>query len=437
MIEVGAASRVITGELGAFIQGASVDNRAASVRDDLEANALVLRRGPECVLLVSCDVVALDGSFVARACEAMAEATGLAPRTIILTGTHTHAGPSVIPTNPLKPVDTAYLDRLQGWLVELADEAVRNVKPARIGWGLGRARIGYNRRCCWADGTHTMHWQHGRDDFTGLEGPDDPSHLALFAAGADNKLIAGVHNNASHPTCFYGRDFYSADFPGAARRYLREELGPIPVLYLNGAFGDLSIENQLMRGQRRESPDQKVARAGHAVVGETLRLLHEATWSDEPALAHVFEDLELTVRLPDPDRVAWARDVLARADAGQEIGRWDHMLAYGVCTLQDEFGGNPVDTVPVHAIRVGDVGLATQPCELYCQFGLDIKRRSPAPVTMIAELADGFSGYCPTIYGIMGGGYSGQAIYWTRLEPFAGYKLVDVSAKLLHQVWKG
>ena len=58
-------------------------------------------------------------------------------------------------------------------------------------------------------------------------------------------------------------------------------------------------------------------------------------------------------------------------------------------------------------------------------------------MTMVAQLADGFSGYCPTVYGLRGGGYSGEAIYWCRLEPYAGYKIVDVSAKLLHHIWHG
>jgi len=52
------------------------------------------------------------------------------------------------------------------------------------------ARIGYNRRCCWADGTHTMHGDTRRGDFTGLEGPDDPSHLALFALDASGEPMA-------------------------------------------------------------------------------------------------------------------------------------------------------------------------------------------------------------------------------------------------------
>ena len=112
------------------------------------------------------------------------------------------------------------------------------------------------------------------------------------------------------------------------------------------------------------------------------------------------------------------------------------MVALGVCLLQDRYGENPTDVVPVHAVRVGDVGLVTQPCELFCQFGLDVRRRSPAPITAVCGPADGYGGYCPTLYGILGGGYSGAPLYWRRLEPAAGYRIVDTAAGLLHTLWK-
>jgi hypothetical protein len=118
------------------------------------------------------------------------------------------------------------------------------------------------------------------------------------------------------------------------------------------------------------------------------------------------------------------------------VGRWDYILSVdGVIRLYETFKDKPVDILPVHAVRIGDFAIVTNTCELYCQFGFDIKRRSPAAVTAVAQLTDGLSSYCPTIPGLMGGGYSGDAIYWARLEPYAGYKLVEVSTRLLHQLW--
>ena len=187
---------------------------------------------------------------------------------------------------------------------------------------------------------------------------------------------------------------------------------------------------------QRETPEQKMTRAGLLAAGETLRLLHEAAFVDDAALAHAYEDIPIPVRLPTPDRVEWARGVLAQVHAGEPVKPWDRMVAYGVTLLQDEFADRPIDTVPVHGVRIGDVALATQPCELYCQLGLDIKRRSPARHTAICGIADGYNGYCPTPSGILGGGYSGEPMHWCRLAADGGYRIVDGAARLLHQLWR-
>ena len=436
LIQIGAAAKIINNSLGRQIQGATVSRLAESIRDDLEANAIFLSDGSESILLVSCDLAGLLPEFVATVREAMGKAAGVASRNIIIACTHTHSGPALLPTNYLKDLDREYMERLREWLVQLAQEAVEAARPARIGSGLGKAQIGYNRRCCWEDGTHTMHGDTERVDFTGLEGPDDSQHLAIFAEDMDGKLIAVAHNNTSHPACFYGRDFYSADFPGAARKYLRESLGHVPVLFFNGAFGDIDIENMLSPRIHRETGEQKVFRAGYLMAGETLRLLHESEFYEDPVIAHAYEDLHIPVRLPGAEKVDWAQETLALVDSGETIDAWDMLLAHGTALLQKEYADSPIDTVSVHVVRIGDTLLVTQPCEFYCQFGIDIKRRSPSPYTAICSVADGYNGYCPTTSGILGGGYSGEPIWWTRLSPEGGYQIVDCAAKLMNQVWQ-
>ncbi len=433
-LHVGAATKVINNRLGGWVQAAGQARKATSQRDDLEANALYFSDGKTRLLLISCDLVGLSPMRVAAIREAIAGATAIPVRNVLIACTHTHGGPSLLNTNYLMPVDNPYMERLQTWLVALAQQAVTSAKPGKIGWGKGTAQIGFNRRLCWADGTHSMHGDASRKDFAGLEGPDDPQHLAIFAADMNGKLIAVLHHNTSHPTIFYAAGVYSADYPGEARKILRAELGIVPVLYFNGAQGDIAIDDMLHR--RNESRDAKLQRIAGMLANETLRLYQDVVYHEHPMLAHAYEDLKVSVRLPKPERLVSARKVLAGIDAGAKTRGMQMIMAFGAVKLQDTYGKNPVDTLPVHGIRIGDVALVTQPCELFCQFGLDIKRRSPAPLTAVIGLADGYCGYCPTIYGVLGGGYSGQPIYWTRLEPNAGYLIVESAGRLLNRIWR-
>jgi neutral ceramidase len=431
---IGVASRVINNELGRWVQGAGVPIKAKQIRDDLEANAIFFTNGKTKVLIVSCDLVGLEPAYNAKLREAMGTAAGIAPRDILISSTHTHGGPSLVRTNYLMELDTLYMQKLTKEMVSLAGEAVKSATPAKIGWIKDELKIGHNRRFTWADGSHTMGGNAKRADFTGLEGPDDPQHVGMFATTTEGKLLAILYHNTTHPTIFYGAGIYSADFPGEVRKSLRTRFGNhLPVLFLNGAQGDIQIENGL--NPILEDNEQKLKRVSTMVVEKTLELYDKVTYEDNPVLKHEYEDLKVNVRLPDPAAIEAGKKILQRIDAGENIRGMEMIMAFGAVNLQERFGNNPVDLLPVHGIRIGDLAVVTQPCELYCQFGLDIKRRSPAKSTIVVGLTDGYHGYCPTIYGLVGGGYSGAPISWARLEPYAGYKIVETASRLLNKLW--
>jgi len=433
-LKAGAATCDITNELGTVIQGATVGGVAQFVRDPLEANALYVAQDTTSLLLVSCDFGGLEPRWTVAAREAMAAACGVPARSILIGSTHT-GGPSIIPSNYRKAIDETYLTRVVEWLTDLARRAVEASTSAVVRYGQGQARIGYNRRCCWADGTHSMFGDTSREDFVGLEGPDDPTHTAIGIETAEGTPVAVLHANTAHPCTFYGADFYSADYPGTARAYLRDALGDVPVLFFNGAQGDICTEDITVAGPR-ESAERKLSRLAHLLAGETLRLLHESPAHATLELRHGFVDLDTAVRLPTRERLEWAAGILARVDAGEELVGMDIALAHGATLLMKRFGENPTDTLPVHTIRLGELALVSEPCELFCQYGLELRRRSPASMTALLGLTDGYHGYCPTPAAIRGGGYSGEPIYWTRFPADTGDRIVDAAGCLLHELWR-
>ena len=434
MLTAGGARRIINCEIGDGLCGQLHNRICRSIHDDLEANVFYLADGNQQLLLVSLDLVVLDTMFARQVGEAIEAKTGIPARDVLLCCTHTHTGPYTTQLLHDVPRNDAYLARLKSWLVDAAQEAVAAARPALVGWARGRAHVGFNRRLCWADGSHTMYGDSSRPDFTGIEGPDDPSHAVFFAADEAGKPIAILHNNCSHATCVEGAEFASADFPGFARRFVREALSePVPVLYLQGCSGDVSPWNMLERHHR--DGERRLREIGMALAAETLRLMRETAPLEDVPVSHLFEDVEVAVRLPSPERMA---EVMRIRDGGEaKSNRWEYVIAVtGDLRLYETFKDHPVDVLPVHAVRIGEFSLVTNPCEMYCQFGLDLKRRSPADVTAVSQLTDGFSGYCPTVPAVQGGGYSGSPMYWCRLEPHAGYKLVEAGSRLANALWK-
>lgn len=438
--KAGSATRVINCEIGDDLAGQYHRRLCEGIRDNLEANFVYLGNDQEQVLLVSLDLAGIfEKDYVRGVCSAVEVASGIPARNVILTSTHTHDGPDTLGLLPDSPKNERYLESLRGWIVEGAKEAASSSRPARVGWALGRAHVGYNRRLCWKDGTHSMYGDATRPDFTGLEGPDDPSHSVLVVSDEEGKYLALLHNNCCHSTCIESSMTASADFPGEARRLIREALATeVPVLYLQGASGDVAPWNMLKVPWNYDR-NRRLHEVGGTVAAETLRLLHEVDVVEDPVLRHQFEDVEVSVRLPSQEIVDRAREVVAQGEeaAGRLglVSPQSFVDCSSILRLHEQFNDHPFETLAVHAIRIGDFAIVTIPCELYCQFGLDMKRRSPAAITVVAQLTDGFSGYCPTIPGIMGGGYSAGLIYWCRLEPYAGYKLVEASARLVNQLW--
>ncbi|MEI6520952.1 MAG: GNAT family N-acetyltransferase [bacterium] len=430
----GAATRTINPEIGSFLPGQLHNRKMTYVRDNLEINLLYIANREAGVCLVSMDH---SGLFKMSQFNEMrtiiSRETGLPVSNIMISSTHTHTGGNAWSLLHDAPDNDDYLKLIFDNIGYAAHEAFSNARPVKVGSATGQAHVGFNRRLCWKDSTHTMYGDSSLPDFTGLEGPDDPTHTVLFVQDEDGKYIAICHNNCSHSTSVEGDYFASADFPGEARRVIREALSvEVPVLYLQGASGDTSPWD-MSKTPHRYSGEQRLHEMGAALAAETLRLLRSTTPINNPVIKAVNSTPVMEVRMPTAEELATAR---ATKDKGEEnTSRWDYVIDVdGVLHLWDEFHDNPQEAVPLSAIRIGDLVIAANPFELYCQFGLDIRRRSAAKNTMIAQLTNGCLGYVPTIYGILGGGYSGRAIYWARMEPYAGYKIVDETARLLGEL---
>jgi len=67
---------------------------------------------------------------------------------------------------------------------------------------------------------------------------------------------------------------------------------------------------------------------------------------------------------------------------------------------------NDILQVEIHIVRFGDVAFATNPFELFLDYGNQIKARSKASQTFLIQLANGNYGYLPTKKAEQGSHYS-------------------------------
>jgi hypothetical protein len=87
----------------------------------------------------------------------------------------------------------------------------------------------------------------------------------------------------------------------------------------------------------------------------------------------------------------------------------------------------------LHVLRLGDVAIASNEFELFTDYGVQMKARSPAVQTFVIQLA-GSAGYLPTERAVRGGGYS-AVIQSSRIGPNGGQALVEHTVKAIKELW--
>jgi hypothetical protein len=88
----------------------------------------------------------------------------------------------------------------------------------------------------------------------------------------------------------------------------------------------------------------------------------------------------------------------------------------------------------MQALRLGGLGVAAIPCEVFAETGLELKRLSPLKPTFIIELANGYGGYLPTPRQHAWGGYETWPARSSYLEIDAAPKIRDCMVDLLASV---
>jgi hypothetical protein len=147
--------------------------------------------------------------------------------------------------------------------------------------------------------------------------------------------------------------------------------------------------------------------------------------------------LHIQRRVPDPDRVRRSYD-LARKDP-KEAGVTEWTFAKEIVLLDALLKREAAADAEVQAVQIGPAVFISNPAELFCQFGLDLKAGSPFPLTFPVELANGCVGYVPIeeAFSAHGGGYETRLTSYSNLEVTAGRQMVAAGLELARGMTPG
>ncbi|MEX0885899.1 MAG: hypothetical protein WD009_05620 [Phycisphaeraceae bacterium] len=438
-------------------------------------------------VLVTCDLVSIPDGFRDMIREHVAgEVPELDPQLVLISATHTHTGPNVrapesndarptlagLPADAGIELDVMDLEAYAAFAAERVAGAIvrawRSRGPAGMGFGLGQASVGYNRRMCFEDGQTRMYGNPNDPQFSHIEAGSDTSINCLFTWDRAERLT-GVIVNLACPSQVSEHEFrVSADFWHETRQELRARLGnDVFILPQVSPAGDVTPARpttmvdfraqermwRLMGMDQRRDIGQRIAGAVADVLPYARR---EVDW--DPPVAHRVDEIELPMRklskadvdeaLAEGESFVQQYEQLKRQlDEQPELRqqpRWYLKIsqAYrrmhwfqGVAKRYERQHQNPKLSVEVHVIRLGDVAIASNPFEYYLDFGLQIKARSKAVQTLLVQLA-GRGTYLPTARAAAGASY-GAVPASTPVGPEGGKELVNWSVDAINALFDG
>jgi hypothetical protein len=365
---------------------------------------------------------------------------------LLLSATHTHNAPVTLEgryTLPehgnMKPSE--YAEFLTTKVGAAIVECWQKRQVGKVGWGQGQAVVAQNRRAIFADGTAKMYGVTATNDFRSIEGYEDHSLDALFFFDPKDQLIATAINVACPAQEAEGGLALHADFWHPVREALRQRHGKdLLVLAWVGAGGD-----QTSRPQYGKAADERMRKLrGLTRLQEVARRI-VAGWEEayegarkdirqDAVLRHQVKEIELPHRQVTEAEVAEARKGMAQY-ANIPAQLWNYRWHQAVVERYEaqKAGTEGPFKMELHALRLGDVAIASNTFELFTDYGVRMKARSPAVQTFIIQLT-GSGGYLPTERAVRGGGY-GAVIQSSRVGPEGGQVLVDQTVLALKEVW--
>jgi len=403
-LKAGTASVDVTPPLGHPMWGYS-DRPGVSekVHDPLHAKALVLDDGENKLAIVGLD---LGRTPVRKGLQQIRERveknTGIT--NFLIVASHTHQGP-VIERRDWPSPEQPWAADMEAKIAQVIEQANSKLQEARIGVGHGETYLGHNRRAVRDDGTVHMLW---RNEERIPTAPVDPEVGVIRVDDTSGKPIAILVCYTCHPVVL-GQDNLnlSADYPGVMMDMVEREMGGT-CIFLQGAAGD--INPYMDKTSIKENGLEEMRKAGEQLAHEVVRVAREI------------------VAKPSANA-----NIKFREDEFDFEPRWDLDRADALKTLYDAYGKEVVDayiaqfrelicTMPTAVIN-DSLALVGLPGEIFVDFQLDLKSRSPFKDTFMLGYCNGYLAYFPTIQAAAEGGYGAGS--QTFVEVGAGERMVD------------
>jgi putative membrane-bound dehydrogenase-like protein len=397
--KVGTAKVDITPEHAIRLNGFGF-RRAESegVYQKIYARALAIDDGKSPVVLLAVDVLGIPADVYNEIAKRLEKKAGLKRERLAITATHTHTGPMLTGANPTLfgvPIPNAHQANIDKYTPVFIDkletaalEALKEMKPARLEWGVGTVVFAVNRRT--------------------KGGPTDHDLPVLFVKDETGTICAVYLNYACHCVTLSHNNI-GGDWAGFAASAIEDNFEGAVALVAMGGGGDQN-PNSGVTGAKEDIATAQ----GRAIATEVRRLSRNFL---APVKGEITARV-ITLELPLaelPTREQWVE----RAKKMDAIGH------HARVTLAKLDRGEKLPTkisYPVQTWSFGDaLAMVHLPGELVVDYPLRLKTQLDGRRLWVTGYANSAPCYIPSERVLKEGGYEGGGamIYYDLPAPFA------------------
>lgn len=386
------------------------ENLAQRAHDPLYARALVLDDGATQIAMVVVDNIGVASDVILEAKAIAAQRTGIPLERMLVSSTHTHSAPPPnIKDGPAPAV--AYRKLLVEGIAKAVIQAHAARRPAAVGTAIHPLPDEvFNRRWFLKPGHMTPN-PFGLIDQVKMNPPTDPAVLDRPAGPTDPDItVLSIEDATSHkPHAVYAnyslhyvggtpKGEVSADYYGEFARLMPSRVGggrDFVAMMSNGTSGNINNISFGVKRPPRETFEQ--IRIVAQKAADTVWHARGKIASHDPnaRLAMAQRNIAVHLRHPTADQIERAKAVLATTDP-EEKAKLPKLAEYYAARTLELAKADETLTVPLQAIVVGDLAICAIPFETFVEIGLELKKKSPFPRTMVVGIANGYNGYLPT-----------------------------------------
>jgi len=430
--------------LPVIVNGSMTSRSVDKIKTPLSARSFAFSDGKEKLVIVVVDSCMMPRPLLDEAKKMAAEKANIGMDRILISATHTHTAGSCMGAlgTDSDPIYSLFLKKK---LVEAILAPLKNMQPAKIGWGeIDADKYTALRR--WAmhpnkvtedpfgnlTGLANMHAGSNWDNVTGKTGPEDPMLRLISIQTDDGKPLGILANFSMH---YFGDRDISADYFGLFCKALENKIAPDDDSFVaamsHGCSGDIWRHDYEASWDRKDPKQQWTIEEYASGLADLAIEAHGKIEYESPTSIAMSETRKtLPYRTPDKQLLAWSLKIVD--ELGDRLPKTkEEIYAREQILLNDK----QETEIVVQGLRLGEnISIATTPNETYALTGLKIINASPTKHTMIIELANGGDGYIPPPEQHLLGGYNTWAARSAGLEVEAEPKIAEAAIQLLESV---